>query len=80
MVVMLSGEFAKLIWISILFALPIAYLLPSNWLSDFAYRIPLQKRCFLGAGLTAILGPMLTVSNQAMSAASRSPIKSLKEV
>jgi len=54
-------------------------LLPSNWFSDFAYRIPIQKWYFLGVGLTAFLGAMLTVSNQAMSAVSRNLIKSLKE-
>lgn len=78
-VVMLSGEFAKLVLVSIVIALPVAYLLANNWLSEFAYRIPLQIWYFIGAGLIAFLVAMSTVSSQALRAAFRNPIKSLKE-
>ncbi|MFK5973103.1 MAG: FtsX-like permease family protein, partial [Flavobacteriaceae bacterium] len=77
--VMLSGEFAKLVLISVLIALPIAYILANNWLSGFAYRIPLQLWYFLGAGLLALLVAMLTVGSQAINAANKSPIDGLRE-
>ena len=77
--VMLSSEFAKLVLLSILIALPIAYLLASNWLSGFAYRIPLQVWYFLGAGLVALLVAMLTVGSQAIRAANRNPVNALRD-
>src|SRR5680860_791653 len=39
---MLSGEFTKLVLIAIIIALPCAFLLSTNWLSSFAYRIPVS--------------------------------------
>ncbi|WP_422082904.1 FtsX-like permease family protein [Ulvibacterium sp.] len=77
--VMLSGEFAKLVIIAILIALPIAYLSAENWLSDFAYRIPLHVWHFLGAGALALLVAILTVGSQAIGAANRNPVNSLRE-
>lgn len=76
---MLSSEFAKLVLVSILIALPIAYLLTQTWLSGFAYRIPLQFWYFLGAGSVALLVALLTVGSQAMRAANRNPVEALKE-
>ena len=77
--VMLSSEFAKLVLISLLIALPIAYLLANNWLSGFAYRIPLRVWYFLGAGLLVFLVAILTVGSQAMRAANRNPVNALRE-
>ncbi len=77
--VMLSSEFAKLVLISILIALPIAYLLANNWLSGFAYRIPLQLWYFVGAGLVALVVAMLTVGSQAIRAANKNPVNALRD-
>ena len=77
--VMLSGEFAKLILIAILIALPVAYLLTNNWLSSFAYRIPLQIWYFLVAGLAALSVAMLTVGSQAIKAANNNPVDGLRD-
>ncbi|MGI9552660.1 MAG: ABC transporter permease [Aurantibacter sp.] len=77
--VMLSSEFAKLVLVSISIALPIAYLLAGNWLSGFAYRIPLQLWYFVGAGLLALAVAMLTVGSQAINAANRNPVDGLRE-
>ncbi len=77
--VMLSSEFAKLVIIAILIALPIAYLLAQNWLSGFAYRIPLHVWHFLGAGALALLVALFTVGSQAVGAANRNPVNSLRE-
>ncbi|MEO1012705.1 MAG: FtsX-like permease family protein [Bacteroidota bacterium] len=77
--VMLSGEFAKLVLVSILIALPVSYLCVDNWLSGFAYRIPLRSWYFLGAGSVALLVALLTVGSQAIRAANRNPVEALKE-
>lgn len=77
--VMLSSEFAKLVLVAILIALPIAYLLVNNWLSGFAYRIPLQIWYFVGAGVLALLVAILTVGSQAIRAANKNPVDALRE-
>ena len=77
--VMLSSEFVKLVLISMIIALPIAYLLATDWLSQFAYRIPLQLWYFLGAGFLALIIAMLTVGSQALRAANKNPINALRE-
>ncbi len=77
--VMLSSEFAKLVLVAILVGLPIAYLLTNNWLSGFAYRIPLQSWYFVGAGALALLVAMFTVGSQALQAANKNPINALRE-
>ncbi len=76
---MLSSEFAKPVMISIVLALPMAYLLVDNWLSGFAYRIPLQIWYFLAAGLTALSVAMITVGGQAIKAASDKPVDGLRD-
>jgi ABC-type antimicrobial peptide transport system permease subunit len=78
-VVMLSSEFAKLVLLSALIGLPMAYLLAKNWLSGFAYHIPLRLWYFLGAGLVALLVAMLTVGSQAINAANKNPVDGLRE-
>ncbi len=77
--VMLSGEFMKLVFISILVALPFAYLLATNWLSQFAYKISLHAGYFIGAGLVAIVIALLTVGSQAINAANKNPVHALKD-
>ena len=76
---MLSGGFAKLVLVAICIAIPIAYVLSSDWLSGFAYRIPLKLWYFLGAGLVALTVAMLTVGSQAIRAANKNPVNALRE-
>ncbi|PIB31432.1 ABC transporter permease [Maribacter sp. 4G9] len=77
--VMLSSEFAKLVLLAILLALPISYLLIKDWLSDFAYKIPLSFWYFVGAGTVALIVAILTVSTQAIKAANSNPVTALME-
>ena len=77
--VMLSSEFMKLVLISILIALPIAYLLATDWLSQFAYKISLHAGYFIGAGAAAILVALITVGSQAINAANKNPVHALKD-
>ncbi|MCX2681747.1 ABC transporter permease [Galbibacter sp. EGI 63066] len=76
--VMLSSEFAKLVLFSIFLALPFSYLLVKDWLSDFAYRIPLSFWYFIGAGAIALVVAILTVSFQSIKAAISNPVKNLR--
>ncbi|WP_179343422.1 ABC transporter permease [Winogradskyella ursingii] len=75
---LLSKDFLKLITLSILIAMPIAWLVMSHWLQDFAYRVSISWWVFIVASFIMILIAMATISFQAIKAALVNPIKSLK--
>jgi putative ABC transport system permease protein len=75
---LLSKDFLKLIFISILLASPIAYYFMYRWLQDFEYRINIEWWVFLATGIVAITIALLTISYQAIKAAIANPVKSLK--
>ena len=77
-VLMLSSEFAKLVLAAMGIAIPIAFLLAKDWLSDFAYRISLSVWYFMGAGLLALVIALVTVGGQAFFAAKQSPVNALR--
>ncbi|HCM75100.1 MAG TPA: transporter permease [Cytophagales bacterium] len=78
-VMLLSGDFTKMVLISILIALPISYWLLDQWLQRFAFHIELQLVYFALAGLLALLTAWLTVASQAIKAASVNPVKCLRD-
>ncbi|GGG34889.1 ABC transporter permease [Bizionia arctica] len=75
---LLSKDFLKLVGLSILISIPIAWYVMSNWLQGYAYRIEINWWIFLIAGFVAILIALVTVSFQAVKAAIANPVKSLK--
>jgi ABC-type antimicrobial peptide transport system permease subunit len=78
LVILLSKDFLKLVFVSIIIASPIAYYAMNEWLSDFAYQVGIQWWVFVVAGFSAILIAFLTVSFQSIRAALMNPVKSLK--
>jgi putative ABC transport system permease protein len=77
-VLLLSWEFALLVVLGFAVAAPVAYLLMSRWLDEFAYRIELGVGLFLVAGAIAFLLALATVSGQALRAASADPVRVLR--
>ncbi|HTH56041.1 MAG TPA: ABC transporter permease [Cyclobacteriaceae bacterium] len=75
---LLSREFLLLIGLSFLFAVPIAWYAGRQWLSGFAYSMPLSVWIFLMAGALSIVIALLTVGFQAIKAAIRNPVESLR--
>jgi putative ABC transport system permease protein len=75
---LLSKDFLKLVFISILIATPIAWWAMNKWLEGFAYRVTLSWWMFALAGLAAIITALFTVSFQAVKAAVANPVKSLR--
>ena len=75
---MLSADFLKLVFISILIATPVAWWAMSEWLQNYAYRIEINGWIFLAAAFISILIAIITVSFQAIKAAIANPVKSLR--
>jgi putative ABC transport system permease protein len=75
---MLSKQFIRWVLIANLFAWPIAYYFMNKWLQDFAYRIEISWWVFVLSGGIALMIALLTVSWQAVRAASANPVESLR--
>jgi ABC-type antimicrobial peptide transport system permease subunit len=78
LVSLLSREFIVLVLLSILVAAPVAGWGMHRWLQDFAYRATMPWWIYLLAGVAAITIALLTVSFQAIRAATANPVDSLK--
>lgn len=74
----LSGNFIKLVGISVLIASPIAYFVMKQWLNDFVYRIEMQWWFFVSTGLITLLITMITIGIHGMRAVTSNPVKSLR--
>ena len=77
-VLLISKDFLKLVGIALLVASPLAWYFVQQWLQDFAYRIEIGWAVFLLAGFLALLIAFITISYQAIKAASTNPVKSLR--
>lgn len=77
-VALLSKDFLKLVFISIVIASPVAYWAMNKWLQDFYYRINIGWSVFLIAGVSALVIALITVSFQSIKAATSNPVKSLR--
>jgi putative ABC transport system permease protein len=75
---MLTGNFLKLVFISICIAVPVGWYLMNKWLQDYAYRINVSWSILAMAGLSALIIALVTVSFQAIKTAVSKPIKSLR--
>ena len=75
---LMSRDFLQLVFISCLFAFPIAWWAMHQWLQTYSYRIEIRWWIFLAAGVLSMLIALITVSFQAIKAAIANPIKSLR--
>lgn len=75
---MLSMDFIKLVIISIVIAIPLAWLAMNKWLQDFAYRINIQWYILALAAAIAIFIALITISFQSIKAAIANPVDSLR--
>jgi putative ABC transport system permease protein len=75
---LLSGDFLKLVLIAAVIAFPLAWYAMSQWLQEFAYRIPIHWWVFVLSALVAMLVALTTVCFHAIKAAIANPVKSLR--
>ncbi|RRB18406.1 FtsX-like permease family protein [Larkinella knui] len=77
-VMLLSGNFLKLVFIALILAAPVAWWAMDQWLQSFAYKVGIEWWIFALAGLMAVAIALLTISFQSIRAALTNPVKSLR--
>ncbi len=77
-VVLLSADLLKLVGFAVVLASPIAYILMTRWLDDFAYKISINWSVFILGGAAALGIALVAVSFQAIKAAVANPVKNLR--
>lgn len=75
---LLSKDFLKLVIIANVIAWPVGWWAMNRWLQDYEYRIDINWKLFVLAGIGSILIALLTVSFQAIKAALANPVNSLR--
>ncbi|MEZ4955134.1 MAG: FtsX-like permease family protein [Saprospiraceae bacterium] len=77
-VALLSKDFLKLVFFSLIIGAPLAWFAISKYLRDFAYHINMDWWVFVLTGLVAVGVAFLTVSFQSIKAAIANPVESLR--
>lgn len=77
-VLLLSRDFMRLVLVALIVAVPIGYVAMSEWLADFAYRVPIGASAFVLAGGAAAVIAFVTVSVLATRAALIDPVRTLR--
>jgi ABC-type antimicrobial peptide transport system permease subunit len=75
---MLSGDFVMLVLISCAISIPVASYYFHNWLQQYDYRTDISWWIFAASCLGALAITLLTVSYQAIKAATANPVNSLR--
>jgi putative ABC transport system permease protein len=75
---LLSRDFLKLVFVAILLATPLTWLVMDRWLQDFPYRTRIEWWMFALAGIAALFIALLTVSYQAIRTALTNPSQTLR--
>lgn len=75
---LLTGNFLKLVCISMVIAIPLGWLAMHKWLQDYTYRITITWDVFVFAGISVLLIALFTICWQAVKSAFANPVKSLK--
>jgi putative ABC transport system permease protein len=78
LLVLLSGDFVRLVLAANLIAWPLAYLGLREWLGNYAFRIDLSPWLFVLPSLLVLAVALLTVSVQTLKAARSRPAEALR--
>jgi putative ABC transport system permease protein len=77
--ILLSKDFTKVVFIAFVLATPMAWYVMENWwLKGFAFRIQINAWTMTTAGLAALLVAWFTVGYQSIKAAIQNPVRSLR--
>jgi putative ABC transport system permease protein len=76
--VLFSKDYIRLIILSFILAVPVAWYLVNNWLSNFAHHIELRWWMFTIPGIGVLLITMLVVGSKMVKTARMNPVEKLK--
>jgi putative ABC transport system permease protein len=77
-VALLSRDISRWVVIAFIIACPFGFFIMQGWLKNFAYQISISWWSFLLAGIIIILIGLIAVSYQAIKAARRNPVETLR--
>jgi ABC-type antimicrobial peptide transport system permease subunit len=77
-VIHLSKDLTRLVFLANIIAWPVAWFLLQQWLRGFLYRAPIRLDVFIAAGTLAAFMAMMTVGYQSIKAATAKPVDSLR--
>ncbi|HZY81505.1 MAG TPA: ABC transporter permease [Cyclobacteriaceae bacterium] len=77
-IALMSKDFLKLLAISFVIAVPVAWYAGAEWLTGFAFRTEITWWIFAIAGISAATVALLTVSYQSIKASLMNPVKALR--
>ncbi len=75
---LLTGDFTKLVLISLLISIPIGWYALGIWLEGFAYHINLSPWIFVFSAVGALAIALITVSYQSVRASVSNPVNALR--
>ncbi|MCW5911673.1 MAG: ABC transporter permease [Cyclobacteriaceae bacterium] len=78
LIVLLLGDFTKLIFLAILMAVPVAWWMMDKWLDNFTYQVGIHPAVFLVSGLVLILVSWITLGYLTLKASHINPAETLK--
>ncbi|MDQ2657685.1 MAG: ABC transporter permease, partial [Bacteroidota bacterium] len=76
--VLIVGDFTKLIVVAVLLATPVAWWIMREWLGNFSYKVPIHPLIFVGSGLVLVLIAWLTLIYFTVKASRLNPAETLK--
>ncbi len=78
-ITVLSLGYTKLVFLAILIAIPVSYVLMQEWLDNFAFKLELKWWIFAAAGVITMMLTWLTIGFQTLKAATVNPVDSLRD-
>jgi ABC-type antimicrobial peptide transport system permease subunit len=75
---LISGQFAKWVFIANILASPLAFYAIHKWLENFAYKIDIVVWPFILAAVISFVFTLTTILYQTLKSANRNPVESLK--
>lgn len=77
-ILLFAGDIFKIVAITAIIAIPLCYILLSNWLQGYVYRTTLSWWIFLLIPLLIMAITLLVISLQVYFTAQKNPVESLK--
>ena len=78
LLMLISKQFLKLVFVAFVIAVPLTWWLMNNWLEKYSYRISIGTGLFVAVGVLVLLLTLVVVSLNTLRAALDNPVKSLR--